>query len=730
MQLEYIEVDGWCQYKKSRRVEFVPGVNGILGPNGIGKSNILQAAFTALTGKVSGSKLEENINYEMDTAVIVLGFSVDGNPGRIRRRFSAPWTTEITAEGEEVRVRGSIKHTAQLEWNGEKITGITPVTERVTELTGLTPKIIETHVFISQDQLMSLLFQDKADRLRAFMQLHPDLERVAAIQKVIARELQLYPATVVAGDRAEKVNRVEALSSRISESTKSLQQLQEIVDDLRVKESEARLKLQKNEEAKAAALRLLELEDQKKSLVTSLADDNKQLEASILEEKRLADLVLRGKDEEEAARRTLAGLDSQKRLYASYMSLVARKERLAQESAALGGPPVRPHIPEDTAEGLEQRIAEVSAGLLSDKKQLALLDAGNATCPTCGSPIDSSPEKIDTLKASIVNMESAKDQAAGMLKSIRQMWQTYRSDAARYESEAKRVLSDTDAVNKELSETGVVTQPSEENFAAAREFLKSIEDMRIAHNNRRSDVMELQSRVTDKKNRISVIDQEVSRLQGSCQTARLSEADISECTAAIEQYAGESAELHSLTGSMAEMRNTLDAYKRDLDEYDAQVQQVAAVEAYRELLLAAKDALRQDKLPAVVLAATNKKLVGLCNAVMDHFDKPFAVDIDEEMGFQFIYPSGYSTNNPSRLSGGERCVLSVAMRFAINQLFANQVGVLALDEPTEYMDKQNRQLMGDLLKGTAAASRNAGLQTIIVTHADEITAFDKVERFA
>ena len=82
------------------------------------------------------------------------------------------------------------------------------------------------------------------------------------------------------------------------------------------------------------------------------------------------------------------------------------------------------------------------------------------------------------------------------------------------------------------------------------------------------------------------------------------------------------------------------------------------------------------------------------------------------------------------MSGGEKVILALAFRIAVNSLFASDLGLLCLDEPTAGLDDDNMQCLEKALARLKDLSSERGLQCIIVTHESERLArlFDNVIR--
>jgi DNA repair exonuclease SbcCD ATPase subunit len=74
-----------------------------------------------------------------------------------------------------------------------------------------------------------------------------------------------------------------------------------------------------------------------------------------------------------------------------------------------------------------------------------------------------------------------------------------------------------------------------------------------------------------------------------------------------------------------------------------------------------------------------------------------------------------------RLSIGQKTVLALAFRVAVNAQFAEEIGLLALDEPTASLDAPRIQALAPVLEKLRDLSTAKGLQCLLVTHAASLS---------
>ena len=76
----------------------------------------------------------------------------------------------------------------------------------------------------------------------------------------------------------------------------------------------------------------------------------------------------------------------------------------------------------------------------------------------------------------------------------------------------------------------------------------------------------------------------------------------------------------------------------------------------------------------------------------------------------------------SRLSGGQKYVLSLIYRCVLAEMLNASFPVLVLDEPTTGLDVQNRELLVNMLRNVSAILSQRGMSLLIPTHDKLLTA--------
>jgi exonuclease SbcC len=135
--------------------------------------------------------------------------------------------------------------------------------------------------------------------------------------------------------------------------------------------------------------------------------------------------------------------------------------------------------------------------------------------------------------------------------------------------------------------------------------------------------------------------------------------------------------------------------------------------------------LHRDSLPRVVAQNNLEAMQDEINDLLDRFESPFSVVADAGLSFIATFKDGRAVP-AGRLSGGEKVLLAMAFRVAVNAMFVGELGLLCLDEPTAGLDEGNLNCMRVALERLKELSTARGLQVIMITHERSLPCFDKV----
>lgn len=156
----------------------------------------------------------------------------------------------------------------------------------------------------------------------------------------------------------------------------------------------------------------------------------------------------------------------------------------------------------------------------------------------------------------------------------------------------------------------------------------------------------------------------------------------------------------------------------------------SAAKAVRKLRLL-QTVLHNNAAPRDVSYVHLRKLTEVINRTLEPFESPFVVEAQEDLSFLARFSDGVRVQHHQRLSVGQRAVLAICARIALNSRFVGQLGVLALDEPTADLDEHNQEALPVALVKLKELCRARNLQIFFVTHAERLVdLFDQVVEVA
>ena len=185
----------------------------------------------------------------------------------------------------------------------------------------------------------------------------------------------------------------------------------------------------------------------------------------------------------------------------------------------------------------------------------------------------------------------------------------------------------------------------------------------------------------------------------------------------------------------ASLLSKVDGLMRERDTRLATIERIkleerktVRIKSYRTLLERARSVLHRDQLPNMVAQAYLQGLNERLAKYLELFDVPFTAGIFPDISITCMFGKGRQVP-AGRLSGGQKVMLGIAFRFAVYDLFAVNLGLLVLDEPTVFLDEDRIDSVMRLFERVKSYSRSSGMQLIVVTHERRLLGvFDHVIR--
>lgn len=693
MQLLRLEVKNWVHHRY-RVCEFTRGLVAILGENGSGKSSLFGAIRWLLTG--------ENPNFGVKTDNISQ-YAREGEPAYATLEFEhnghiAVVTRHLLPEKEQ----------STLIVDGKEIgRGDKSVTAGVEKLLGVDAKFISRFIIVSQTEIFSFIDDNQTDTDKFFQRLF-NTSRADKCQDAIGKSLAKLsiPEIVHTADELEAqandaAKRAQALAEQIAQlpNPDNILALMR-ADQTTIQQWDAR-------ERGASELSKLEKQlEQQQQALEALVNSSAQYAADLLALTQAAD----GQESAHAAARVALGhWESYKSVAKAKADLQARRQYVADArdkdpAPEKPGPLSADELAKDI-NARDGRIKELSHFVRMFDEH------GAAECPTCHTPSSQLAAQVAQYKSELepLRKESAElAQAWGRQLDLEKTWKLWEN------REKERVTAEQkiDAAEHELTAVKPPESSEDELQQAVvdyEEFQRVKKEIEPLAQKAREEQAQVNGAIDALKTRKKQLEEELAEISVTHADAHLAQTRLQQLQEQLKTRTG-----------LTDQRAQILFEKRRFDEQCAEVraQEVRAGKLRRWSGLAetAREALKNA--PRLVAQRNLQRLESAINELLQVFRVNFVIKVATDGTPTFIAEFFDGRRQVAqRLSVGQKTVLALAFRVAVNAMFAEEIGLLALDEPTASLDQPRIQALAPVLEKLRELSTAKGLQCLLVTHA-------------
>jgi len=694
MQLVQLEVKNWCQHKH-RVCNFTRGLVGIIGRIGSGKSNLLGAICWALTGENpnTGVKAENvsQLNDAEDSAYVRLEFEHTGH-NLVITRYLLPE-----------------KEPSTLMLNGvEAARGDKAVTAYVEKLLGIDCKFIARFVLVAQNELFAFI-EDGAQEVDRFFQKLFGTAIADKCQDTIAKHLNkliipevIEPSSQIAAELQILDEDIAIIGDEISKlpSLDSFLAIQHTQQKL-VNDWEYRLK-------HVAGLAVLERRCIiQQSDLTSAIDEQQQQELNL---RTLRSLSACSDPEMYTSAKIAIGHWATYRSVSSALNQVTDKLSNLADSRSKLVEPANINI-EEIAK-LDRESWDIKAELKARTNFLATFspDKKLVVCPTCNTPTSNLAANVDSAKREVTELTAKLSRCVGTLNAYVGLSNSHAAWVV------ERTAIDTEAaqLTSSLSALSSTTQPTLSEAASAK-IVTDYENFNAAAAGIAPLLAESQKKIAELAGVVIATEAQRSEL-----VALIASISVTAAVANTAQEALVELKAGYIKRKNYEQQHSERVFARNAlyAKYTAAQTAEVIAERYRawaSIADKAKEALKSA--PRLVAARNLQKLEAAINELLQVFGVDFFIKAANDGSLSFTAEFFDGRRQPARrLSYGQKTVLALAFRVAVNALFAEEIGLLALDEPTAYLDQQRIKALSPVLEKLRELSTARGLQCLLVTH--------------
>jgi DNA repair exonuclease SbcCD ATPase subunit len=718
VKLLSIELKNWRQFKSFSQ-KFYHGITCIVGPNGVGKSSLLDAIMFSLTESWGD-------NYSKKASNIRFGTKGDAY-------VKAKWQiNDVQIEIEKNLRKNKSK---LLLPNGQVVTSAAEIANELEQLFGAPSGLLETAVFISQGQVDNFLHLTKSNWL-SYIGQFCDLEHVEKIREVLQNQLST-DSQLVRYDVRDSIKQfklqLKERQSRLHETRRLLRKYKtRLVADAATKTAElqqcrdalvvvASYKQLTVDVANARAQYLLAKQKYAKSVLsleTELAALDKR--KKVFDQKSTTwHKLINAADEKVKLRKQLKQARSQLAKSKSDMS------QLEREVLAI----------KQTADKVSNEYSELTRlrHKLSDKEKtltsrLKLLEQG--VCPTCGSSVKPSYIAQAQLELRSVGNEinTALNAEKETLRNHTSLQNELQNLTTRYDGAKLSVSLCVQEVKQnklaiknlpKISKTRIKAIRNElvaatMFHATHKDISRRLEHAKTAIKQSKSVYTTLAKQLAKTKVLIAkhgtntkALKEKIASLDDKLRRHREAKASLKANSKVLADYKYDVAEL---TGKLAESRKLasvqkqLTAWLKDLSEW--------------------REVLHKDKLQKIIVENYLAMQLVKINDWLQKFKCPFSVHLADDLTLVAKKSNG-DVHTVRQLSGGQKTMLAIAFRLA-----ANEQSLLVLDEPTAGVDSEKLDKFAEFLSDLSSQLKREGRQLLLVTHDDRLLGQSFAQRKA
>jgi exonuclease SbcC len=712
MQINTVELKNIGPHK-SLKVELEPGTTVVVGSNGAGKSSFVNAIYAAITGDFS--------RFNASTKVGVIT-----NTSKKHEKSYVKVTGTHNGQPFEL-LRGLRPVENFLKIGNVEVESATAVNDKLLGSLGLTRHLVDRYVFVNQGDMFTFLDESSSVRAKTFQQLC-GVDFAADIAKACSSMCDHFKLKTTVDNSLELESQLANLQEQISKIKRDIRAqnknllpagnrnlLEESIQAFehagRLKPEIAQLKASeqsRSEEVARAQSETAELEVKFKKAEVWLTANK----AALLEAQRVVSVNA-------SQLETLNRITELKTKGRELNAKVAQ----AEESAVVYQARLQKFDSFDPVEA-QGDLKNLGTSITSLADVLSNLTAGKKTfCDHCYQPIPEAQaaalQKEHGLKVWAYNQLNRQLDEYRVEQANLQQAQMV---VARAVEARKTVASNLKMIQATLGDAidSAVVAKAEALLATAEKATKVFSHFKPRHEAASQAYSKQQGNLQAIRNRLSAIEVELARITALC-----NEEEYKSYVKILEQHTQAECTIATLEEMLQTQQSNAKALSETLSRLKISLEKDAKAKHLMSIVGRAADIFHWTGLPKQVAHNNLLKLESHINEELASFNRPFLISTAADLSFNVYFSDKYSVS-ARQLSGGQKVILAIAFRAALDRLFGHNTGIMFLDEPAGGLDEDNVAYFHDALhEWSSRIGKNK--QLVVITHEKDLNgAFDHV----
>jgi exonuclease SbcC len=688
-------------------VELTSGLIGLLGPNGAGKSTLVNSIYAALTNdfsRFSNVKADIITNNSGKKQSYIRITGSHHNQAFDLTRWLRPNKNELVI--------------------GDKVyTKATDVNKAIEEQLGISKLVIDKYVFVNQWEMFQFLSQTDSERAKTFQYLC-GTETATKIHKICNDYVARQKGVEIVDNSVELEEAIEATQQQMDyHAGRGRDAKKRILGDEQLADMKKLLK--RAVQAEEAAEMIEETEERlgqaKHERKKSRVRRKTVLERVTKDKSELAFFDDEGKDTLLKSREIIenwveySGLGSQvTQLEEGLEALQAKYDELVEPTKdALQYVATAHHEEMVRRKGELEFQQKQDAKLLDDINMDDPDEEGERYCPHCQQSVT-----VDH----IMTVQSSYSGRVAELKAIKSdlvYSKQFDADLEEFESNSTTLVDAMTKLEANLGEvqTKLKRCPDKAAHNTALAVVRKFEELEDRIVEGEEVIKTLDNKISKYDGRVETIEKQLSSLKDQVQDRPTDEAVVKTSTR-VEQHE-EMVVAHKVAVEcFRDAKKNRGKLRGTLDQLKLRLKEKAKIRNLLETISEAGDVFHWNNLPKTVSQANLELLVDDINDNLQMFNNPFYVEADQDLTFKVYFP-GKSPVKAKQLSGGQKVILAIAFRAALDRVFGHDVGMMFLDEPTAGLDADNVEFFHDALQ-QLAKKVHGNRQLVVITHVQEL----------